>query len=263
MNGYWAIFQMRIKVLFQYRAAAVAAMMAQLFWGILMTMIFRAFFSSTSNPEPITLSQSITFIWLGQALLQLLPWTIDRELEAQIKNGNVVYELVRPLDLYALWFVRSMSLRIIPTLMRCVPIFLVAGLFFDLEPPVSWGAGGIFCLSIICAVFLSSAITTLVLISLFWTLSGEGIQRLLPHLSLFLSGVSLPLPLFPQWMQLFLSIQPFRGIMDIPCRFYTGVIPVAHAWKYIGFQLFWIAILVWFGQFLMKRATHRFVIQGG
>jgi ABC-2 type transport system permease protein len=263
MNGYWAIMKMRMKVLLQYRAAAGAAMIAQIFWGILMTMILRSFYASVSNPEPITLSQSITFIWLGQSLLQLLPWTIDKEIESQIKNGNVAYELIRPLDLYASWFVRSMAMRLIPTLMRCIPIFVIASWCFGLEPPVSWNAGCIFCISIICAIFLASAITTLVLISLFWTISGEGIQRLLPHLSLFLSGVSIPLPLFPQWMQFFMNVQPFRGIMDIPCRIYTGVISQDYAWFYVGFQIAWIIALVWIGQNLIRRATRHFVIQGG
>ncbi len=263
MNGYLAILKIRMKALFQYRAAALAAIMNQLFWGILMTMIFRAFFSSTSASHPISLSQSITFIWLSQALLQLLPWTIDKELESQVKNGNVVYELIRPLNLYTLWFVRSLAMRLVPTITRCLPIFLIAGWFFELQPPISWNAGVLFCLSVIFSFFLSSAITTLVIISLFWTISGEGIQRLLPHFSLLLSGMTIPLPLFPQWMQPFLNIQPFRGILDIPCRIYTGIIPEADVWIYIGFQLAWIVGLVLFGQWLMKRATRRFVIQGG
>ena len=105
--------------------------------------------------------------------------------------------------------------------------------------------------------------TTLVSISLFWTLSGEGIQRLLPHFAVLLSGMVVPLLLFPSWMQPFLNIQPFRGIMDIPCRLYTGVIPVSETLYYLGFQLAWICILVLIGQRLIQKAIRQFVIQGG
>jgi ABC-2 type transport system permease protein len=263
MNGYLAILKMRMKSLFQYRTAAFAAIITEFFWGLIMMMIYRAFFSSTVGSTPISLSQSITFMWLGQALIQLLPWTIDKELESQIKNGNVAYELVRPLHLYALWFARSLAMRLIPTIMRFLPILVLAGCFFGLQPPVSYEAGVIFFLSIIFALFLSSAITTLVIITLFWTISGEGIQRLLPNCSLLLSGIIVPLPLFPQWMHSFLNIQPFRGVMDIPCRIYTGVIPLSDAFYYIGFQFTWTLILVLLGLWLMKRATHHLVIQGG
>ena len=263
MKGYLALLKIRMKVLFQYRAAAFAGIVTQLFWGLLFAMIFRAFYQEASQTEPISLSQTITFVWLGQALLQLLPWSIDKEIESQVKSGHVAYEMIRPLHLYHLWFARSLAMRLIPASMRCLPIFILAGWFFGLESPISWEAGVAFGFSIILALFLSAAITTCVLISLFWTVSGEGIQRLLPHCTVFFSGMVVPLPLFPQWMQPFLNLQPFRGVMDIPCRLYTGVIPSSDALYYLGFQLAWITIFVIAGQWLMKKALRQFVIQGG
>lgn len=263
MNGYVAILKIRMKTLFQYRAAAFAGICTQLFWGIIQIMIFRAFYSETSVATPISLSQAITFIWMGQALLPMLPWTIDKEIETQVRNGNVAYELIRPLHLYGLWFARSFAMRLAPTTLRCLPIFIIAGAFLDLSAPISWEAGIAFGFSIVLALFLGAAITTLVIISLFWTLSGEGIQRLLPHVSVLFSGIVVPLPLFPNWMQPFLNIQPFRGIMDIPSRLYTGVIPILDAPFYLGFQLVWILLIIFFGQWLMKRATRQFIIQGG
>jgi viologen exporter family transport system permease protein len=263
MKGYLAILKIRMKTLFQYRAAALAGICTQLFWGIINVMVLRAFYSQTSLPEPLSLGQAITFIWLGQALLQLLPWSNDKEIEAQVKSGNIAYELIRPLNLYSLWFVRSLALRFAPTALRCLPIFILGGAFLGLAAPISWAAGRAFVLSVFLAFFLASAITTLVSISLFWTLSGEGLQRLLPHCALLLSGMVVPLPLFPSWMQSFLNIQPFRGIIDIPCRLYTGVIPVSETLYYLGFQLAWISVLILLGQWLIKKAIRQFVIQGG
>jgi ABC-2 type transport system permease protein len=263
MRGYLAIFKIRMKTLFQYRAAAFAAICTQLFWGIVTVMIYRAFYAGTGTGEPITLGQTITFIWLGQSLLRILPWTTDKEIEAQVKNGNVVYELVRPLHLYELWFARSFAQLTVPTLMRCAPVFFIAGLFFGLGAPVSLAAGLAFCTSVIIAFFLSSAIVTLVMISLFWTISGEGIQRMMPHMTVLLSGMVVPLPLFPGWMQPFLNLQPFRGVMDIPCRLYTGVIPTTEAFYYFGFQIAWTLFFIWVGKHLIHKAMKKFVIQGG
>ncbi len=263
MSGYFAILKMRVKTLLQYRAASFAAICTQLFWALLNVMILRAFYAEAAFAGPISLKQAIVFVWLGQALLQVIPWSIDKEIEAQVKNGNIAYELIRPLHLYGLWFARSFALRSIPTLMRCLPIFLIGGLFFGLSAPISWAAGALFCLSLFLALFLSSSITTLVLISLFWTISGEGVQRLMPHFTLLFSGTLVPLPLFPSWMQPFLNLQPFRGVMDIPCRLYTGVIPVSEALYYLGFQLVWALLFILFGRWLMSRAMKNVVIQGG
>lgn len=263
MRSYIAIFKCRISTLFQYRLAALAGLSTQIFWGIIKVMIFNAFYGFSAGPQPITLPQSITFIWLGQALLQMIPWNVDKELEAQVRTGNVAYDLIRPVDLYGFWYFRSMALRIVPTIMRSIPLFILAGFFFGLTAPVSIGAGIGFVISLIFSTFLSAAMTTAVLISLFWTISGEGILRLLPHTSLILSGMLVPLPLFPWWMQPFLSLQPFRCIIDIPIRIYTGVIPTSNLMPYIMLQVVWCLIFIFGGKWLMNRALKRVVIQGG
>lgn len=263
MNAYFAILKGRLIALFQYRSAALAGLGTQVFWGIVKVMIIEAFYAQANAQEPLTLSQAITYIWLGQALLQLLPWNIDKEIELQIRTGNVAYELVRPLDLYGLWFARSLAMRLTPTLMRFIPLFLIAGLFFDLHTPVSWGAGIAFGVSLAFAALLSAAMTTWIIITLFWTISGEGILRLIPHTTLLLSGMLVPLPLFPDFMQPFLNVQPFRGIIDIPVKIYTGVIPASEAPLYFGFQFAWFLFFVFLGKKLLNKALKQFVIQGG
>lgn len=263
MKGYLAIVYIRMATLFQYRGAAFAGVATQVFWAIIKTMILIAFYAQASAEQPISLNQAITFIWLGQALLALLPWNTDKELEALVKNGNVSYELVRPINLYCLWYARAFAIRVVPTIMRCIPVFLIAILFFGVSAPVSWAAFLAFGVSLIFSAFLSAAITTLIIISLFWTISGEGIQRLMPHVTLLLSGLVVPLPLFPEWLQPFLNLQPLRGVMDIPSRLYTGVIPIHEVFYYLGFQLIWTLVLVGFGRWLMGRALKQIVIQGG
>lgn len=263
MTAYLAILKARMATLLQYRGAAFAGVATQIFWAIIKTMIMTAFYSIAPTSQPITLSQAITFIWLGQALLAILPWTIDKELEAQVKNGNVSYELIRPLNLYSLWYARSFAIRSIPTTMRCIPVLLFGVLFFGLSAPLSWSASIAFGISLCLGALISAAITTLVIISLFWTISGEGIQRMMPHIALLLSGLVVPLPLFPEWLQPFLSLQPLRGIIDIPCRIYTGVISIHDTPYYFGFQVIWILLLMGLGRWLMSRALRQVEIQGG
>lgn len=263
MRKYLAILKGRLLVLVQYRSAAMAGLVTQVFWGIIKIMVFTAFYSQSTSSEPITLAQAITFIWLGQALLQLIPWSIDKEIERQIRDGNIAYELLRPMHLYGMIYARSIAMRFLPTLLRSIPLIVIAALFFDLPSPVSWGAGFAFAFSLIFALLLSAAMTALILISLFWTISGEGILRLVPHLSMILCGMVVPLPLFPEWMQPFINIQPFRGIVDIPARLYTGVIPLSEAPYYFMFQLGWFMAFAFLGNFLINRAIKRFVIQGG
>lgn len=263
MRAYWAVFSARFRVLLQYRAAALAGLGTQLFWGFIRVMIFTAFFNSSTAPQPMTLDETVAYIWLGQAFLLLLPWNTEREIENMIRTGNVAYELVRPLDLYSLWFFRGMAMRVAPLLLRAVPMFCLAVLFFGLNLPASWQTVPAFGLCLLGAILLSSAITALTTISLFWTISGEGVIRILPGITLVLSGLVIPLPLFPDWMQPVLNFLPFRGILDIPFRLYIGHFPVSSVFSLFFHQIGWTIALVILGRILLTRGLRRVVVQGG
>lgn len=258
-----SLFMIYFKRLLQYRIAALAGIGTQIFWGVIKVMILEAFYLQSVGKEPISFSQATLFIWFGQAFLQLLPWNIDKEIEREIRQGNVVYYLLRPVPLYVIWFIRALSMRLAPALLRFFPVLLCAFLIGQLPFPSSASQLMVFLFSILLGALVGAAITTLVMISLFRTLSGEGIQRLIPHVTLLFSGLFVPLPLFPDSFQGFLNLQPFRCIIDIPSRIYAGVIPEALWMKHLLFQLGWLFLLMLLGIAMMQKATKKLVIQGG
>jgi len=263
MRPYRAMLSARFRLLLQYRAAAIAGFGTQLFWGLIRVMIFTAFYRSTTAPVPMSLEETVTYVWLGQALLLLMPWNWDGEIAQAIRTGNVAYELVRPADLYWLWFARGVAMRTAPALLRAVPMFVMAVAFLGMGLPPTWGAAAAFAVSIAATVLLSAAITTLLVISLFWTISGDGIVRLVAGAVMLFSGLIVPLPLFPDWAQPVLNALPFRGIGDVPFRLYMGHIPAAEAPRLVAQQLAWTAAIVLVGRFALDRARRRLVVQGG
>ena len=93
-------------------------------------MIFEAFYALNRKQQPLSRDQMITYVWLGQALLGLLPWGIDAELKEKIRSGGVVYDLLRPLDLYFHWCLPRIAARTAPTLQASsIPLFIIAGMF--------------------------------------------------------------------------------------------------------------------------------------
>lgn len=266
-----AILVMRCKVLLQYRAAAVAGFVTQLFWGFIKVMVFVAFYAAVTEPQPLDFSQVLVYIWLGQGLLALLPWNVDREIAAQIRTGNVAYELLRPLDLYAFWFLRTLAFRAVPTLLRVVPMLIFTAYALPLlgmgewalPPPADWVSGVLFGMAVVGALALSTAITMVMHISLMWTISGEGINRMMPGIVPLLAGLVVPLPLFPDWLQPLLYWQPFRGVADVPFRIYSGHIGISDALPELAVQWLWFGLIVVFGFWLLDRASKRLVVQGG
>ena len=259
-----AIVSARFRLLLQYRAAAFAGLITQVVFGLIIMMAYQAFYrSSPIGEHPLSIHQVVTYIWLGQALLAILPWNGDPEIRDLVRSGGVAYELLRPVDLYTYWYARAIALRTAPTLLRAVPMVILAMTLFGMKPPSDAGSALGFATVMVGTLAMSCAITVLVGITLMWTISGEGIIYLLPSVVMLLSGMLVPIPLFPDWAQPILEFLPFKALVDAPYRVYLGNIPIEDLGWVILHQWAWIIILVLAGRALLKRGLKRMVIQGG
>jgi ABC-2 type transport system permease protein len=263
MRAYRAILVSRFLSLLQYRSAALAGIATQLFFGLVRVMIYDGFYRSSSSPQPMTVDQVVTYIWLGQAMLLLVLFDVDKDVAEMIRTGNVAYEMTRPLDLYTVWYTRALSGRAAPLLMRSVPIFVVAGVFLGLKAPASLTGGLLFVLSSLGGLLLAASLIALMTVCMFWTISGEGINRLAAPAIFFFSGIVIPLPLFPDWIQSLLEVLPFRGLIDTPFRIYMGVLTGTAAAGALLHQMAWTIVFIFVGRMILLRGVKRLVVQGG
>jgi viologen exporter family transport system permease protein len=267
---YRAIFAARFLMMLQYRTAALAGIVTQFWFGAITIMVLAAFYRSGGSAS-ISLADAITYVWLSQAFLGLLPWNVDTEIAAMMRSGNVAYEQLRPVDTYSYWFARAMAWRASATLLRSIPLLAVTALVLPLaglsgwalQPPPGPVAVLLFAISLTATLALSSAMTTLLNISVIWTVSGTGVIALTNSLLLIFSGIVIPLPLFPDWAQLALICQPFAGLVDIPYRIYFANLSGAAALAGIALQLFWTLALTGLGRWLMAISMRRIHVQGG
>lgn len=274
LRPYLSILIVRYQMLLQYRAAALAGLGTQVWWGGIMIMVMAGFYMTPGarvDQLPFTLADMVTYIWLGQALFALLPYSADTEIQDMVRSGNVSYEKIRPLDTYWLWFMRSLAMRTAPPSLRALPLILFAGFFLPmiglsdwaLKPPASLEAGFLFGLSFIGVMLLAAAITTILSITVIWWLTGNGVNSIAMPIVTFFTGMVIPLPFFPDWMQPFLNAQPFRGLVDVPYRIYLGNMTGSEAFMGLAHQFVWIVILIFFGRWLMARAMSKLIVQGG
>lgn len=252
-------------MLLQYRVPAIAGIFTQFFFGFVRIMVFWSFYSSVNTAQPMSLTQTVTYIWITQALFRLLPWDGDSEVQEIIRTGNLAYELVRPLDLYSLWLFRALAQRLAPTFLRSIPLILIATLLpsgYSVRLP-SLTAFISFIPTLALAFVLSATTTVLMNIFTLWTISGDGINRTIPALVLVFSGSLVPIPLLPDWVQIILKYMPFPGLLDTPVRFYTGNLSISELPSYLAIQLFWIFVLILLGRLLLRIKLKSIVVQGG
>ena len=265
VRAYTAIFAARLKMLLQYRAAAWAGVGTQLFFGAALVAMRQAFYHSSATPPPLPEAQMITYSWLVQAFFALSPFTSnpDPEVRSMMRDGTVAYELARPLDLYTLWFTRNAANRVAPTILRCLPIFVIGMALLGMQPPPSLAAFLTFLLALAGAVALIAAWCTHITISLLWTISGDGIARITPGLISVLSGQILPIALMPDGLKPLLAFLPFTGMVDAPFSLWIGSRAPGEVGLILLHQLAWTLVFVFTGRFLLARGLKRLTVQGG
>ena len=270
IRPYHAVFRARFQLLLQYRAAALAGFGTQCWWGAIKVMIFAAFLAGPVA-SPMTLRQTIDYIWLGQAFLMMLPWSADPELARMVRTGDIAYERLRPVDGYAYWYARAVARRTATPLLRATPMVLLTGVVlpslglgrWGLGPPAGIAAVLLFIVSMAFVVALSSAFSTLLDVLVVMTLSEKGVNVLVAPLSIVFSGSLIPLPLLPEWLQPFMQYQPFAGLLDVPLRIYSGHLAGWPAVAALGRQAIWALVLIALGRAVMRHAMARLQTQGG
>ncbi|MGG1675587.1 ABC transporter permease [Neobacillus sp. NRS-1170] len=267
MNVYVSVLKLRLLNGMQYRAAALAGVATQFFWGFITIMVFQAFYESAAATQPISLKELITYIWLQQAFLVFVTvWFRDSELFDLITNGNIAYELCRPCELYGFWFAKLLAQRLSSAILRCFPILIVS--FFLPKPynmnfPPSLSAFLLFLSALMLGLLLLVAISMFLYISVFITMSPMGSLLIFGILGEFFAGLIIPVPLMPSWLQNIANVLPFRWTADFPFRVYSGHIPHTEALIGIFIQLVYLLVLVWLGRISMNRVLRKVVVQGG
>ena len=267
MKPYLSLLRVRLLNGLQYRAAAFGRIATQFFWGIMLIFIYKAFYAGAESSGGFSYRSLVTFIWLQQAFLSfvmLFDW--DAELLDMITTGGISYELCRPVNIYHVWYVKLLSKRLARGALRAGPVLLLGFLMphpYSLSLPAGPAAFLLFVAALFMGLFLLVALSMLIYISIFKTMSPVGSIGLFGIIGEFLSGMTIPVPLMPEWLQRVCMLLPFRWTADFPFRVYSGSVSTAEAVTGIGIQAAWIAALILAGSLFMNRITRLSVVQGG
>lgn len=264
---YFSLFRIKFIAGLQYRAAAVAGIATQFVWGIMGLLLYKAFYEADASSFPMTFQALSSYLWLQQAFLALfMGWFFENDIFQSITEGGIAYELCRPMDMYYMWFFRSMANRLSKAVLRCMPILLFAAFLpepYGIRLPAGVAAGVWFLITTVLGFLVVIAYGMLVYISTFFTYSPMGVRMVSVSLVEFFAGAVIPLPFLPTGFRQVVELLPFASMQNVPLRIYTGDISGMRIIESAGLQLFWIVVLLWAGRKLMSVALKRVVVQGG
>lgn len=267
MKVYLSYFKLKFITGLQYRASAVAGIATQVFFGLVNVLIYLAFYKSGDGNVSMTLSQTITYLWLNQAFLILIyQYYKDTEIFELIKSGNLSYELARPQNLYFMWYFKILATRLSQVALRFIPALIFAFLIpipYKMSLPVSISSFCLFLVTLSLGAILITAISTLYPIIVVKTLNEKGVVSIFSSLGDVLGGLAIPIPFFPNLIANISKYLPFQYVSDLPFRIYIGNIAVHEAFSGILIQLFWIVAFVLIGYLLLNKLLKNVAVQGG
>lgn len=267
MKKYISFFRLRFSTGLQYRAAALAGIVTQFIWGAMEILVFKAFYEADPTAFPMELHALSSYIWMQQAFLALyMTWFLENDIFEMIKNGNISYELCRPINIYNMWFARSIANRLSRAVLRCFPILIFA-LFlptpFGLSLPRNLNSFIWFIFTMLLGFLVVVAFCMLIYIATFFTISPMGIRMVAISMVELFAGSVIPLPFLPKGIRQVFELLPFASMQNVPLRIYSGDIVGVDVYTSAVLQVFWLITLVIAGKMLTTKALKKVVIQGG
>ena len=160
-------------------------------------------------------------------------WMMENEIFDSIVNGNIIYELCRPVNIYNMWFSRSIADRLSRAVLRCFPILIIS-LFLPLPYGLSAPAGLQYFLLFLITLALGLAVTVsfcmLVYVLTFFTISPQGLRILFTSSVEFFAGAIIPLPFFQKIYRKLWNCCHLHLCRMLPCVF-TAAAWIIHRYK--------------------------------
>lgn len=267
MKKYFSFFRLRFSMGLQYRVAALAGVVTQFVWGFMEIMVFHAFYRTNPSAFPMSFSATVSYVWLQQAFLALSAvWVMENEIFDAIVDGNISYEMCRPISIYNMWFARSSANRLSRAVLRCFPVLLVAALApkpFGMNAPASIGHFALFVITLALGLAVTVSFYMLIYVLTFFTISPQGLRIFFMSTMEFFSGAVIPLPFFPDKVRYVMELLPFASMQNVALRVYSGSMSVEAMRRAVILQVFWLIVVTGAGKLLCRVAEKRITVQGG
>ncbi|MFG2984715.1 ABC transporter permease [Streptomyces sp. NPDC048258] len=250
-----------------YGTATAAGVFTNTVFGFIVAYTYIALWDERPGLGGYDQAQALTFVWVSQSLLAagaLIGGGFQEELQERVRTGDIAVDLYRPADLQMWWLAADLGRAAFQLVGRGVVPLAVGALAFRLALPADPLRWLLFLVSVLLALTVSFAVRYLLGLAAFWLMDGSGINMMATVVTIFFSGMLLPLTVFPGGFGEFVQALPWAAMLQVPMDVLLG----RHAGSgsaagALGFQAGWACVLLGAGRLLQSAATRKVVVQGG
>jgi ABC-2 type transport system permease protein len=247
-----------------YRQATVAAVFTNTVFGFLRCSVLLAVVPAAATVAGYDRPRIATYVWVGQGLIGTVLLWGPLEYADRIRTGDVVSDLLRPVDPIWQLLAGDLGRAGYAALARFVVPPVVAALFFDLYLPRQALTYPLFALSVLLATVVCFAGRFLVNATAYWLLDARGPYIVWLLASSVLSGLNFPLWFLPGWASLALLVgTPFPSLLQVPLDVVVERGSLAQRAGLVAVQGVWAVLTLALCRLVQRRGERRLVVQGG
>ena len=225
--------------------------------------IWKAIFAADPSFASFRFEEMLTYVSVGWIIRSIYFNNIDVQLSQEIIEGKITSALLKPIDLQASIVARALGESVFRTVMLGFPSALLLFAVYPLLPPASVESFVLFVLAVTGSILIVSAINFIVGAFAVKMKSILGLLRAKFYLMDLLSGLIVPMTLFPAPVRELSSWLPFEHIVYTPLMIYLGKSSGADAWQSLAITWVWVVLMLLAGSLFWRSMLRHITIHGG
>jgi ABC-2 type transport system permease protein len=249
-----------------YRLRYYTGIVSYLIYVAINYFIWKAVFADRAAGERIDgydfggMTTYVSIAWISRSFYFN---NVDREIGDLVQKGEIALSLARPVSFQATILAGAIGEGTFRFFCFAIPVALVIFLIFPVAGPASTLHAFAFVASIWLALLILTQLNFLVGMCAFPLKSIDGVMRAKHYLLEILSGLLMPVAMFPGWLRTLSRWLPFQQISFVPTSIWLGKLSGMELALALARQAGWVVFFTIACALVWRRVTGRLTIQGG
>ena len=225
--------------------------------------IWKALYANDPNYAGFAFHEIVTYVAVGWIIRSLYFNNIDQDMAQDIMEGRISMTLIKPVSVQWMYISQALGETVFRLALLSAPVAVVIAAVFPVDPPKDARRFGLFLVSLAGSVLIVAMLNFIVGTCAVRLKSILGLLRAKFFLQELLSGLLIPMTMFPAPAQRVLAWLPFEHIGYTPMLIYLGKLSYGEIAVALALQAFWVAALAVFGSWFWDVMSRKITIHGG
>lgn len=249
----------------QFRGSLIITLLGNIIYLVIIYNLWQAIFASSpaATVKGMTFTDTLVYLALAMTIFNFMNLFIVWDMSRQIQTGQMVSNLLKPIEFRTYLFFSSLGSVIIQFFSIFIPTFVIINIITN--GAISIGINLLFfipglVLGLVINYFIDFFVGTICL----YTESTWGINIAKEVIVLLLSGAMIPIAFFPDILRKISSFLPFQAIYNMPLRLLIeNQLSATERISMISTQLIWAALFFVISGLFWKKSIKVITINGG